>query len=156
MKNNKLLKYLSLFVAVVAAIGAILFIRIFTEDTAAIENDPEVQNSIISPIIIFSTALLYLAIGATLILSLLSLVKEPEKLKKAILGVVVLGVILILAYFTGDSAAVADPQGKVLLGGEEGSSTNQWVSTGIWYSLFLLIIAGGFFVFDLLKGLIKS
>ena len=69
---------------------------------------------------------------------------------------VALGVILTLAYFTGDSLPVADPQGKILEGGEAGSSVNQWVSTGIWYSMFLGIIAGAFFVIDLLKGLIKS
>ncbi len=156
MKGSKLSKFLNFFVAAVAAIGAVLFIRIFMEDVTAIENDAEIQNSVISPIIVFSTTLLYIAIGATVILSILGLVKNPDSLKKTLLGLAVLGVILALAYFTSDSAAVTDPQGKVLLGGEEGSSTNQWVSTGIWYSMFLGIIAGFFFVYDLLKGLIKS
>ena len=154
--KSKLSKFLNIFIAVVAAIGAILFIRIFMEDVTAIENDAEIQNSVISPIITFSTTLLYIAIGATVILSVIGLVKNPDNLKKTLLSLVVLGVILALAYFTGDSAAVNDPQGKVLLGGEEGSVTNQWVSTGIWYSMFLGAIAGFFFVYDLLKGLIKS
>ncbi|MDG2074307.1 MAG: hypothetical protein P8J28_07010 [Polaribacter sp.] len=89
-------------------------------------------------------------------MSALTLIKNPESLKKTALGIVALGVILTLAYFTGDSLPVADPQGKILEGGEAGSSVNQWVSTGIWYSMFLGIIAGAFFVIDLLKGLIKS
>lgn len=156
MKNDKLSKFLNIFIAVVALIGAFLFIRVFMEDVTAIENDPEIQNSVISPIIIFSTGLLYLAIGATLLLSIFGLIKNPESLKKTLLGLVALGVLLVLAYFTGDSLAVADPQGKVLEGGEAGSSINQWVSTGIWYSMFLGIIAGAFFVFDLVKGLFKS
>ena len=152
----KLSKILSLFIALIAVIGAILFIRIFTADADAIENDPAVQGSIIDPIITFSTWLFYLAVGTAIIMSVLALVKNPESLKKTALGVVALGVILTLAYFTGDSLPVADPQGKILEGGEAGSSVNQWVSTGIWYSMFLGIIAGAFFVFDLLKGLIKS
>ncbi len=156
MKSNKLSKYLNIFIALIAVVGAILFIRVFLEDVTAIETDEAIQNSVISPIIFFSTALLYLAVGTTVLMSVLALVKNPENLKKTALGVGVLGVILVLAYFTGDSAAVADPQGKVLLGGEEGSSTNQWVSTGIWYSMFLGAIAGAFFVYDLFKGLIKS
>ena len=82
--------------------------------------------------------------------------KSPENLKKSAIGIAILGVILVLAYFTGDSLAVTDPQGKVLEGGEAGSSVNHWVSTGIWYSMFLGIIAGAFFVLDLVKGLIKS
>jgi hypothetical protein len=155
MKNN-LSKILSIFVALVAVVGAILFIRIFTEDAEVIKSDAEVQQSIITPIIVFSQVLLYLAIGVAVVLSLWAMVKNPENLKKTGLGVVALGVILLLAYFTGDSAVVTDPQGKVLAGGEEGSSINQWVSTGIWYSMFLGLIAGIFFVIDLGKGLIKS
>lgn len=156
MRSSKLSKFLNIFIAVVAALGAVLFIRIFMEDVSAIENDAEIQNSVITPIIVFSTSLLYLAIGATVILSIIGLVKNPDNLKKTVLGVAVLGVILALAYFTGDSDEVIGAKGKVLLGGEEGSSINQWVSTGIWYSMFLGIIAGAFFVLDLVKGLIKS
>lgn len=155
MKGN-LSKILSILIAVIAVIGAVLFIRIFMEDPAAIESDMEVQNSVISPIIAFSTSLLYLAIGIAVLMSLVNLVKNPDNLKKTLLGLVVLGVILVLAYFTGDSEVVTDTQGKVLEGGEAGSSVNQWVSTGIWYSMFLGIIAGAFFVLDLVKGLIKS
>jgi hypothetical protein len=155
MKDN-LSKILNIFIAVVAALGAILFVRIFLEDADLIKTDADIQQSVISPIIIFSTWLLYLAIGVTVVLSLIGLVKSPENLKKSAIGIAILGVILVLAYFTGDSLAVTDPQGKVLEGGEAGSSVNHWVSTGIWYSMFLGIIAGAFFVLDLVKGLIKS
>lgn len=155
MKDN-LSKFLNIFIAAVAVIGAFLFIRIFMEDSTAIETDMEVQNSVISPIIVFSTTLLYIAIGITVLLSVVNLVKNPDNLKKTLLGIVSLGVILVLAYFTGDSLAVTDPQGNVLVGGEAGSSVNHWVSTGIWFSMFLGIIAGAFFVIDLLKGLVKS
>ena len=155
MKGN-LSKILSILIAVIAVIGAFLFIRIFMEDATAIETDMEVQNSVISPIIFFSTSLLYVAIGIAVLMSVVNLVKNPDNLKKTLLGLAVLGVILVLAYFTGDSIEVTDPQGKVLEGGEAGSSVNQWVSTGIWYSMFLGIIAGAFFVLDLVKGLIKS
>lgn len=155
MKGN-LSKILSAFVALIAVIGAFLFIRVFMADADAIETDAEVQASVITPIIVFSTSLFYLAVGTAVIMSVLALVKNPESLKKTLLGVLVLGVILAVAYFTGDSLEVTDPQGKVLEGGEAGSSVNQWVSTGIWYSMFLGIIAGAFFVWDLIKGLIKS
>lgn len=155
MKDN-LSKMLNIFIAAVAVIGSFLFIRIFMEDPTAIETDMEVQNSVISPIIVFSTTLLYIAIGITVLLSVVNLVKNPDNLKKTLLGIVSLGVILVLAYFTGDSLAVTDPQGNVLVGGEAGSSVNHWVSTGIWFSMFLGIIAGAFFVIDLLKGLVKS
>ncbi|MDG2074308.1 MAG: hypothetical protein P8J28_07015 [Polaribacter sp.] len=51
----KLSKILSLFIAFIAVVGAFLFIRIFMADADAIENDPDVQGSVIDPIITFST-----------------------------------------------------------------------------------------------------
>ena len=151
MKNN-LSKFLNIFIALVAIIGAFLFIRIFMTDI----DDTEAMNGSVGSIVTFSTILFYFAVGATIILSLLSMIRNPENLKKTLLGLAVLGVVLVFAYFLADSNAVVDAQGKVLEGGEVGSSTNQWVGTGIWYSVALGIVATGFFVFDLVKGLIKS
>lgn len=151
MKGN-LSKILSIVVAVIAIIGAILFIRIFMTDS----EDLEALSSSVGTIVTYSTALLYFAIGATIILSLIGLFTNPDNLKKTLLGLAVLGVVLVIAYFTSDSAAVVDAQGVVLKGGEEGSSINQWVGTGIWYSVLLGAAASLFFVFDLVKGLIKS
>ena len=151
MKGN-LSKILSIVVAVIAIIGAILFIRIFMTDS----EDLETLSSAVGTIVTYSTSLLYFAIGATIILSLIGLFTNPDNLKKTLLGLAVLGVVLVIAYFTADSAAVVDTQGVVLKGGEEGSSTNQWVGTGIWYSVLLGAAASFFFVIDLVKGLIKS
>ena len=151
MKNN-LSKILNIFIAIIAIIGAFLFIRIFMTD----EGDTEALSGSVGSIVTFSTILLYFAIGATLILSLISLFTNPDNLKKTLLGVAVLGVVLVFAYFLADSNAVLDTQGKVLKGGDAGTSVNQWVGTGIWYSVCLGLVASLFFVYDLVKGLIKS
>jgi succinate dehydrogenase hydrophobic anchor subunit len=156
MKDNKLSKYLSFLIAGIALVGAILFIRVFMQDAEAIENDPEVQKSVVNPIIFFSTSLLYLAIGITVVLSVWSVIKNPQNLKKLVLGLGLLTVILLISYFMADSNAVLDTQDKVLEGGEAGTAMNQWVGTGIWFSMALGLIASLFFVFDLIKGLIKS
>ncbi|WP_158839252.1 hypothetical protein [Polaribacter sp. L3A8] len=151
MKNN-LSKILNIFIALIAVVGAFLFIRIFMTD----EGDTEALSGSVGSIVTFSTILLYFAIGATLILSLISLFTNPDNLKKTLLGVAVLGVVLVFAYFLADSNAVLDTQGKVLKGGDAGTSINQWVGTGIWYSVCLGLVASFFFVYDLVKGLIKS
>ncbi len=154
MKSNKIL---SILIAVIALIGAFLFIRIFSvDDVEAFKTDADLQNGIISPIIYFSTFLFYAAVGIAIALSLYSIVRNPENLKKTLLGLAVLGVVLVFAYFLADSNAVLDTQGKVIEGGEEGSSINKWVGTGIWYSIALGLVASFFFVYDLVKGLIKS
>lgn len=154
MKSNKIL---SIFIAAIALIGGVLFIRIFMTDTEAIKTDVEVANSVVSPLIYYSTWLFLAGVIITIVLSLISLVRNPENLKKTLGGLAVLAVLLVIAYFLSDSEAVYDANGiSVLPGGEEGSSVNQWVGAGIWYSVILGVIAGGFFIWDLLKGLVKS
>jgi magnesium-transporting ATPase (P-type) len=153
MKSNKIL---SIIIAVVALVGAFLFIKIFMEDAEAIKTDVDLQNKVISPIIYYSTFLLIATVVITVVLSLWSLVRNPENLKKTLMGLGVLAVLLIVSYFLSDSEAVINAAGGISEGGEAGSSTNKWVGTGIWYSIILGVIASGFFVYDLVKGLIKS
>jgi hypothetical protein len=151
MKYN-LSKILSIFIAIIAVIGAILFIRIYMTDA----DDAQALSNSVGSIVTFSTILLYFAIGATLVLSLIGLFRNPDNLKKTLLGLAILAVVLLLAYFKADSNAVLDTQGEILKGGEAGTSLNKWVGTGIWYSIALGFVASLFFVYDLVKGLIKS
>ncbi len=153
MKSNKIL---NIIIAVVALVGAFLFIKIFMEDSEAIETDVDLQNSVVSPIIYYSTFLLIAAVVIAVALSLWSLIRNPENLKKTLMGLAVLGVLLVISYFLSDSEAVINAAGGISEGGEAGSATNKWVGTGIWYSIILGGIASLFFVYDLVKGLIKS
>lgn len=153
MKNTKIL---NLLIALIALIGGILFIRIFMEDANAIETNVDVQNSVISPLISFSYWLFLIIVVVTLFLSMWSLVRHPDNLKKAIRNVVLLGVVLLISYFLADSNVVYDAAGKIQPGGEEGSAVNKWVGTGLWYSILLGGIAALLFIVDLVKGLIKS
>ncbi|MAD97851.1 MAG: hypothetical protein CMB99_11045 [Flavobacteriaceae bacterium] len=153
MKSNKLL---NIAIAIISVIGIILFVRVAVEDKEALESSVDLQNGLVSPLVYYSTYLLYASVIIALVLSMISLVRNPDNLKKTLMGLAVLGVIFLISYFTADSAAVLDTQGVVLEGGEEGSTTNQMVGTGIWYSVFLGAIASVFFVWDLVKGLVKS
>jgi glucan phosphoethanolaminetransferase (alkaline phosphatase superfamily) len=154
MKSNKILNIL---IAAIAIIGGILFIRIFMEDAQAIvDNVDNLQNTVVSPLISYSYWLFIAAVVITIILSLWSLIRNPENLKKTLGGLAVLAVLLAVAYFLSDSDAVYNTAGSIEPGGEEGSSINHWVGTGIWYSIILGAIASLFFVWDLLKGLVKS
>ncbi len=155
MNLNRIAKIL---VLVIAVIGFILFLRIFSQDEETIKNDATIQASLVDPLITFSMVLLGITVAITLVLSLFGLFKNPSALKKALMGITILGSLLVIAYFMADNSQdVLDVAGKVLKdGGAKGSSVSKWVSTGIWYSLFLGIIGGGLFVFDLLKGIVKS
>jgi magnesium-transporting ATPase (P-type) len=133
MKSNKIL---SIIIALVALVGAFLFIRIFMEDAEAIETNVDLQNKVISPIIYYSTFLLIATVVITVVLSLWSLIRNPENLKKTLMGLGVLAVLLIVSYFLSDSEAVINAAGGISEGGEAGSSVNKWVGTGSCFFLF--------------------
>jgi len=154
MKSNKILNIL---IAAIALIGGVLFIRIFMEDSQEIvDNVDNLQNTVVSPLISFSFWLFIIAVVVTIALSLWSMIRNPENLKKTFGGIAVLAILLVIAYFLSDSNVVYNTAGGIERGGEEGSSINRWVGAGIWYSLILGGIAGIFFIVDLLKGLVKS
>lgn len=150
--NSKFSKILTIIVAALSLIGIALFISVSTIDEA----DVEALNAGIDPLIAFSTYLFYAAVLVTIVLSILGLIKNPENLKKTLLGLAVMGVLLVISYILGDSNPVLDAQGAVLEGGEQGAASNQWVGSLIWYSSILVLVGGVFFVYDLIKGLVKS
>ncbi len=154
MKDNKITKLLPLLIAVIGVIGIILFARVISAGEQ-VETDVAVQNSVVSPLVSFSYYLLVIVVIVSVILSLLGLFKNPAALKKTLIGLAVLGVLLAISYFTASDAAVYDAQGTMLKDGAAGS-VSKWVGAGITYSLILGAVGFFFFVFDLLKGLIKS
>ncbi|MDG2357443.1 MAG: hypothetical protein P8L21_04090 [Polaribacter sp.] len=156
MKDNKISKIITYVITALSLIGIILLVRVLMAGEEAVENNVDVANKVVSPLVYFSQYLLYFAIGITLVLSLGGLFKNPESLKKTLLGLGVLGLLFVVAYSLSDSNIVLDNADIVLPGGEEGSSINRLVGTGIWYSVILGLIGLGFFVYDLVKGLIKS
>jgi hypothetical protein len=156
MKDNKFSKIITYIVTAIAVVGIILLVRVLMAGEDAVENDVAVQNSVVSPLVSFSQYLLYGVVIVTLVLSLLGLFKNPENLKKTLLGVAALGVLFVVAYFMADSNVVIDNAGGILEGGEAGSSINQFTGAGIWFSIILGGIGLAFFVVDLVKGLIKS
>ena len=149
--NSKFSKILTIIVAVISVIGIALFINVSITDDV-----PESISGAVGPLIGFSLYLFYAAVLITVVLSIRGLVKNPENLKKTLIGLAAMGVLLVIAYILGDSEAVLDAQGNVLKGGELGSSSNQWVGSLIWYSSILVLIGGIFVVYDLAKGLVKN
>jgi len=156
MKDNKISKIITYVITALSLIGIILLVRVLMAGEETVKSDVDVANKVVSPLVYFSQYLLYFSVGITLFLSLSGLFKNPESLKKTLLGLGVLGLLFLGAYALSDSNVVLDNADLILPGGEEGSSTNRIVGTGIWFSMILGIIGLGFFVADLVKGLIKS
>ena len=154
MNNSKLSKILTIVTGVIGLIGFYYFVRIVMVGDESIENDVELQGSILSPFITFATVLLLAIAGLSVLFSLLNLFKNPKVLKRSLLGVGVLAILMVIAYTMASDAAVLDSLGKVLENGEAGS-VSKWVSTLINYSFILGSIGFVFFLIDFFKSLVK-
>jgi len=60
-------------------------------------------------------------------------------------------VVLLAAYLVAQGGVVTNMSGKEIAD----ASVSKWVSTGIWYSIFLAIIGFAFFLADFIKSLVK-
>ncbi|TCI94270.1 hypothetical protein [Tenacibaculum sp. M341] len=142
-------RVLTILIAVISVIGFILFGLIAAVDA----EDAAALSAKVSPFITYSVVLLIASIAIAVVASLLGVLKNPEALKKTLLGLAALVVVLVISYLVADSKEVIDAEQEVIAAA--GSSVSKLTSTGIWASLVLLVVGGAFFIFDLFKGLIK-
>lgn len=143
-------KVLKIVVALIALLGIVGFVMV----AGAEEKTPE-MDSAADFMVNVAYFLLIAAVLVAVVLSVIALLKNPAALKKTLLGLVGLGVVLAVSYFMASDAAVYDAQGTLIKDGEAGA-TSKWVGTGITYSLILGAVGLVFFVWDLLKSLVKS
>ena len=144
--NNKIL---TLLIAAISLIGAALFVNVVRID----KEDVEALSTAVGPLVSYSTWLLIGVVVVAIVASLWGMLKNPAALKKTLLGILALAVLFAVSYFMSSDAQVLGADGGLL---SAQGSTSKWVGTGISFSMFLGAIAGAFFVWDLLKGIVKS
>ena len=142
-------KILTLLVAAISLIGAALFLNVARID----KEDVEAVSGAVSPLVTYSYWLLIGVVVTAVAASMWGMFKNPAALKKVLLGVLALAVLFAVSYFLSSDAQVIGADGGELAAQ---GSTSKWVGTGITYSVFLGVIASAFFVWDLLKGIVKS
>ncbi len=145
--NNKIV---TIIVAVLSVIGIGLFINVFGAD----EGNAEAVSGKVSILVTYSLILLGITALVTIIGSLFSLMKNPSALKKAFVGLAALAVVFFVSYLLANSDQVLDAKEEIIAAA--GSSVSKLTSAGIWFSGLLMLVAALFFIWDLLKGLIKS
>ena len=152
--SKKITGIITAIAGIIALIGFFFFVRILIEGDDVIKEDAALQASIIDPFITFSLWTLYLIAGVTVVMSVISLIRNPAALKKTLLGVVAMAIIFAISYSMANGDAVLDTFGTVLEEGAAGT-TSKLSGTGIWFA----IILGGLgllgFVFDTVKSLVK-
>lgn len=141
--DNKFNKIAKIAAGVLGLIGVIMLVRVMMPGDEAFVGDSQevldMQNSVLSPFVSFTIMMLYLTAGIAVLFSIVNLVKHPAALKKAIISLVVLGVLFGISYAMASGAEITGPNGVYIEGGEEGS-TPKMVGTLIKYTYILGII----------------
>jgi len=162
MDNNKS-KILTIIAGVISLIGVIFMVRIIMVGDEAIESDVANQG-IVSGFVYFAVALLVIVTLVTIILSILNLVKNPQNLKKTLIGLGILVAVLAITHFTasddlatgalGEAIEIKDTSGKILTG-DEAKSVTKWVSGLITFTGILGAAGLGIIGFGIVKNLAK-
>jgi len=164
MDNNKLSKILTIVAAVISLIGAFFMVRIIMVGDDTLKIDEAAQGSVIAPFVTFAVILLVLVAATTVILSVAGLVKNPQNLKKTLLGLGILVALLLVTHFTasddlatgalGEVIEIKDSQGKIITG-DEAKSVTKWVSGLITFTGILGAAGLGIIGFGIVKNLVK-
>lgn len=154
MDNKKISKILTIVAAVIGVVALIFLIRIIMAGEDAIKSSADLQSSIIDPFITFTKIVLFIAAAATVIFSIINLVKNPKALKKSLLMIAVLVVLLLIAYLPASDAVVTNVTGNVI---EESKnpSVSKWVSGLISFTGYLGLVGLVVIVWGIVKGALK-
>jgi len=148
MKNTKIL---NIAVGVVMLLGLILWIRTGMNGDD-LKGNADLQVSVLDPFYYLTSLLLVISAGAAAVFSVINLVKNPKLFKRALVGLAFMAVILLIAYSIAPDNIVTNIKGEALVTASE----SKWVSTGIWYVIFLGIVGFIFFIWDFLKSFINN
>ena len=142
-------KILTIVTAVLGVIGIFFFIRVLMagDDTTAIDSSA-------GAFVGYGYYLLIIAAIVAVLMSVINLIRNPKALKKSLFGILILGVLLAISYFTANGDAVTDTFGKVIKGGEAGE-VSKWISALITFTFILGTISLIAIVAGFVKSLIK-
>ncbi len=110
------------------------------------------KDGAIGAYVTYALILLVIASLIALAFSVLNIFKNPELLKKVMMGVGVLVALLVVSYIFAGNEAVFSGSGEQLI---ESGSVSKWVGTGVVYSIILLFIGMGLFLWDMVKNAVK-
>ena len=153
--NNKLSKILTVVVGLIGIVGFYFFVMILYYGDEAVETDAVVQAKTVVPFVTFAIVILILTGLIAIVASIVNMVKNPHVLKRTLIGIGLFGILLVGAYILADDGVVYDGVGKMLKGGEAGT-TSKWVSTGINLSATLGVLGFIGFGVDFVKSFLKN
>ena len=139
MNIQKITNILSISLGVLALIFLVLIIS--TGDESIEMNAMNGDYGFVSLIIYLAFVVLGIVVLSTLIFSIVNLVSDKTKLKKAGISIGSFLLVIVIAYLFSEGVETPMQDGKVL-----SASGSRWVETGIRTFYLLILIAGGIMI----------
>ena len=139
MNIQKITNILSISLGVLALIFLVLIIS--TGDESIEMNAMNGDYGFVSLIIYLAFVVLGIVVLSTLIFSIVNLVSDKTKLKKAGISIGSFLLVVVIAYLFSEGVETPMQDGKVL-----SASGSRWVETGIRTFYLLILIAGGIMI----------
>lgn len=134
-------KIIKIGALVIGLIAVFFLVRIMMLGDEAIEADVANQ-SVLTGFANLAYIVLAIAAVSTLIFSLVNLVSQPDKLKKALISLGVFALVLVVAWFLSSGEERLLDDGKILTAGQ-----SQLVEAGIKAFYLLIMLAAGLMLF---------
>ncbi len=149
MNIQKITNILSIGLGVLALVFLVLIISAGDEsiEMSAMNGD----YGFVAAIIYLAFAVLGVVILSTLIFSIMNLVSDKTKLKKAGISIGSFLLVIIIAYIFSEGVETPMQDGKVL-----SASGSRWVETGIRTFYLLTLIAGGVMISNSIIKIFKK
>ena len=143
-------KITKIIVAVIGVIALFFLVRILMLGDDAIANDVSNQG-VVSSFIALGYVVFALTAAVTILFTVANLITHPNKLKEALLSIVVFAVIVAIAFFMSSGVEQDLGDGNTL-----SASGSKWVETGIRTFYFLVVIAIGTMVWGGVKKVLSK
>lgn len=134
-------KIIKIAVIIIGLIAVFFLVRIMMIGDEAIETNPD-NHGILSSFATLAYVVLGIAAISAVVFSLINLLTNPDKLKRALLSVGVFIAIVALAFFLSSGEQRTLDDGSVLT-----ASQSQWIEAGIKAFYILILVAGGLMLF---------
>jgi len=138
MNIQKIIKIVAL---VIGLIAVFFLVRVMMVGDEAIEADVANQG-IVSSFIMVALVVLAIATIAAVLFSIINLVSNPDKLKRALLSIGVFALVLAVAWFLSSGVERTLSDGSILT-----ASQSQLVEAGIKAFYILILLAAGLMLF---------
>jgi len=133
-------------------LGLIFLAIVFASGDDTIKMEAASGNyGLITPIILLSQIILFIAVTVTLIFSLREIAKDKSKMKNAIKSIGLFLLVIVIAFFLSNGVETPMRDGQVL-----SATGSKLVGTGIRVFYILTIIAVGLMVFPGTKKIFKK